>query len=693
MYPHLLRPGRIGSMELRNRLVMSPMETMYGTPDGLPSDRTVAYFAARAAGGVGLITVGATGVDHQHPETPGGLHLGTDAAVAAHRRLVEAVHEHGAKIQPQIVHAGPDGLGPEMHGVTSLGPSVIGSYLTGRPSEEITPAQFAAVLDLYKAAVRRAREAGYDGIELHAAHGYMMLGSFLAPQRNRRTDDYRGDTVQGRLRAVLEALAAIRAEVGDDFPITLRISGYERVAGGRPSYETAQVAPVLVAAGVDAFHVSGGVIDRLVSTMVNGSDDGDGLNVGAAAAVRQVVDVPVIAVGRLHDPALAEAVLADGRADFVALGRPLLADPELPKKLRTGGRVRHCISCENCIDSLEQRFAVDCAVNPRTGRESELDLGPTRGRRHLVVVGAGPGGMEAARVAAGAGHRVTLLDANQQLGGALLWASIVHPENEPFLEYLRGELAASAVDVRLGTRADADAVAALHPDAVVVATGARITLPVLSGDDLPHVLAGPALRELLAGRVAPGLPLLHRIGARAVAGRGQRLVTPALVRRATRAWMPLGSRVALVGGDLVAVELAEFLAQRGRTVTILQAGRELAPEVGWKRKTEHMHRLDRYGVTVHVGAEVQRIVPAGLEFTPYGGTSRLLAADSVVLAGEAEPDLALYDALRERLPGIPVTAIGDATGLGLIRKATEDAARAVAALEAGADAELRGSGA
>ncbi|MCZ4497584.1 MAG: oxidase [Marmoricola sp.] len=679
-YPHLLAPGRIGSMELRNRIVMSPMETMYGTPDGLPSERTVAYFAARAAGGVGLITVGATGIDHQHPETPGGLHLGTDASVEAHRRLVDAVHEHAAKIQPQIVHAGPDGLGPEMHGVTSLGPSVIGSYLTGRPSEEISVLQIRALMDLYKAAVRRAREAGYDGIELHAAHGYMMLGSFLAPQRNRRTDDYRGDRVHGRIRIVTETLSAIRSEVGPDFPITLRISGFERVAGGRPMFETAQVAPELVAAGVDAFHVSGGVIDRLVSKMVNGSDDGDGLNIGAAAAVRQAVDVPVIAVGRLHDPALAERVLASGRADFVAMGRPMLADPELPAKLRTGGNLRACISCENCIDSLEQRFSVDCAVNPRTGKETELALAPTRVRRHVVVVGAGPGGMEAARLAAANGHRVTLLDANQQLGGALLWASIVHPENEPFLTYLRAEVAASGIDVRLGSRVSATDIAALAPDAVLVATGGRIDVPAVPGDDLPLVLNGPALRELLAGRTDPGQPRLHRLGARLVAGRGQRLVTPSTVRRATRAWMPIGSRVAIVGGDLVAIEFAEFLADRGRTVTVLEAGKDLAPEVGPKRLAEHMHRLDRLGVTVHVRAEVERIVPTGVRFIPFGGTTRLLPADTVILAGEARPELTLYDALVARLPDVPVTAIGDATGLGLIRKATEDAARAVAAL-------------
>jgi 2,4-dienoyl-CoA reductase (NADPH2) len=567
-----------------------------------------------------------------------------------------------------------------MHGVTSLGPSVIPSYLTGRPSEAITPLQIAALMDQYKAAVRRAREAGYDGIELHAAHGYMMLGSFLAPQRNRRTDDYRGDRVHGRLRIVLEALAAIRSEVGEDFPITLRISGFERVAGGRPMYETAQVAPQLVAAGVNAFHVSGGVIDRLVSKMVNGSDDGDGLNVGAAAAVREAVDVPVIAVGRLHDPDLAESVLEAGKADFVAMGRPLLADPELPNKLRTGGSVRQCISCENCIDALEIRFSVDCAVNPQTGREQDLTLRPTRSAQHVVVIGAGPGGMEAARSAAAIGHRVTLLEANRQLGGALLWASIVHPENQPFLDYLRSEIAAGPVEVRLGVRAGVEEVAALAPDAVIVATGGRVAVPAVEGDNLPHVLNGPALRELLAGRSTSDQPWSHRLGARLVAGRGQRLVTPAAVRLATKAWMPVGQRVVIIGADLVALEFAEFLAARGRRVTLLESGKDIAPEIGPKRKAEHMLRLDGLGVTVHVRAEVTRIVASGVEFVPAGGAARTLVADSVILAGTPESELTLYDALRERLPAVPVHAIGDSTGLGLIQKATADAARVVAGL-------------
>ncbi len=669
-------------MAVRNRLVMSPMETMYGTPDGLPSQRTRDYFAARAQGGVGLITVGATGVDHQHPETPGGLHLGTDDAVDAHRALVEAVHQHGAKIEPQIVHAGPDGLGPEIYGVASLGPSVIPSYLTGRPSAEISAQQLTEVLDLFKAAVRRAAEAGYDGIELHAAHGYMLLGSFLAPQRNRRTDDYRGDSVRGRIRVVLETLAAIRSEIGDALPITLRISGYERVAGGRPIYETAQVAPELVAAGVDAFHVSGGIIDRLVTQMVNGSDDGDQLNVGAAAAVKEVVDVPVIAVGRIHDPQQAERILADGRADFIAMGRPLLADPDLLEKLSSGQahRVRKCISCENCIDAMELRFSVDCAVNPRTGKERELAAKRTARSRRVVVIGGGPAGLEAARVASERGHRVTLFERGGQLGGALRWASILHPENEPFLHYLRGEVRASGVNVELGHAISASEVVDLRPDAVVVATGGRVAVPTIPGDRLSHVLTGPALRELLGGHAEPAAPAWQRVCAQAMSGWRQRLVRPATVRLASRAWLPLGRRVAVIGGDLVAIELAEFLAHRGRLVSILESGKQIAPEVGNKRRTEHMDRLDRLGVTVHIRAAVERITEDAVVFTPAAGKPRQLRADTVVVAGAPEPDTAMFDALMSAMPNAEVHAAGDCTGLGLIRKATEDGARAACAI-------------
>jgi 2,4-dienoyl-CoA reductase (NADPH2) len=680
----LFSPVRIGAMQLRNRLVMSPMENQYGTTEGRPSQRSIDYLEARARGGVGLITLGASAIDARHKEVPNSLHFAADDVIPAHRALTEAVHAHGARIQPQLAHAGPDGLGPEMHGIDALGPSAIQSYLTGTTSREITPKEFRRVVDLFRAAAVRVREAGYDGIELHAAHGYMLLGSFLTPWRNARRDEYSARKREGRVKAVVEVVRAIKAEVGDEFPLTLRISGYERVAGGRDSVDTQRIAPTLAAAGVDAFHVSGGVIDRLVTQMVNGAHYPDALNVAAAAAVKRVVDVPVMVVGRIHDPLLAERILREGSADLVVMGRPLLADPELCNKAREGrlAQLRRCISCQNCIDAMELRFAMDCAVNPRTGREAELSPPRASRAKRVVVVGGGPGGLEAARVATERGHRVSLYERDRQLGGALVMASTVHPENQPFLDYLRREVKRLGVELHLGVEVSPDDVTALAPDAVIVATGGRVAVPKLAGDDLPHVLTGSWLRQLLGGRLpaeaVPKLPAWQQLGVRLLRGSLQRWLRPGALRAVSRAWMPLGRRVTIVGADLAAVELAEFLAGRGRRVSVLESGETIAPEVGPKRRAEHMERLDRVRVPVNTGVAIDRITRQGVVLRRESGAEALVPADTVILAGGVEPDTGLFDALRERIP--EVHAVGDCTGLGLIHKATLEGARAACAL-------------
>ncbi|WP_255360996.1 FAD-dependent oxidoreductase [Mycobacterium sp. 852002-51057_SCH5723018] len=257
---------------------------------------------------------------------------------------------------------------------------------------------------------------------------------------------------------------------------------------------------------------------------------------------------------------------------------------------------------------------------------------------------------------------------------------MLHPENQPFLRYLRDEIRLSAVEVVLGQRVSADDMVRAAPDAVVVATGGHVAVPTIAGDDLPHVHTGPGLRELLGGHAESSDPAWQRLGASLLAGWRQRLVRPAAVRLATRAWMPIGRRVAIIGGDLVALELAEFLASRGRLVSILEAGKDIAPEVGNKRKTEHMDRLDRLGVTVHVRAVVERITTEAVVFTPAHGATRGLAADSVVIAGTVQPDTTLFDALVAVMPGAEVHAAGDCSGLGLIRKATEEGARAACAI-------------
>lgn len=676
----LFSPISIGTMQLRNRIVMSPMETCYGTKHGAPSDQTIDYFEARARGGVGLITLGASTVDSQHREVPNSMDFGTTEHLDRHRELTDRIHAQGAKIQPQLVHPGPDGLAPYLSGIPNVGPSVIQSYLTGVACRELAEAEIEGIIAQYASAAKRVREGGYDGIELHAAHGYMLLGSFLSPVRNRRTDTYAGGDPEGRVRLIHEVVRAIKRSAGADFPITLRVSGYERDPGGRTSYDTARMAPSLVESGVDAFHVSGGVIDRLTTQMVSGAVYGPGHNLAAAAAVRLVVDVPVMAVGRIHDPALAHRILDEDRADLVAMGRPLLADADLPRKLKEGrtAELRLCISCQNCIDSMETRGRMSCAVNAQTGREGELPFTPTDHPRSVLVVGGGPAGLEAARVAALRGHRVMLREREGFLGGALVMAATVHPDNEPLLTYLKAELARLDVDVATRTEVGPEEVRKLGADVVIVATGGRVVAPEVPGRELPHVLTGAQMRQLIAGRLPSELraklPAWQRLGVQLVGGSLQSLVEPRRLRSVTRIWMPLGKRVVVVGGDLAAVELSEFLAERGRQVTLVEAGPEIASEVGLKRRTEHMDRLDRLGVPVVTGVAVERIESEAVRLP--GG--RRVPADSVILAGEVEADTSLYTALSAA--GHEVHAVGDCTGLGLIVKAIEEGARAACAI-------------
>jgi len=676
-FPNLFSPIRIGSLGLRNRVVMAPMETCYGSRDGIPTPRSVAYYEARAKGGVGLITLGACSIDERHREVLRTMDFGRDEVVAAHRELTARVHAAGARIQPQLVHPGPDGLAPHLSGIPNIGPSVMPSYLTGVPCRALEPGELPPIVEAFARAAGRIREAGYDGIELHAAHGYMLLGSFLSPTRNRRSDEYAGRTQAGRIRLLVEVLRAIKGVTGSALPITLRISGYERTPGGRPIQDTAQIAPLLVEAGVDAFHVSGGVIDPWTTQMVAGSRAGEAPNAGAAGALRQVVDVPVIVAGRIHDPFLAERLLVEGRADLIAMGRPLLADPELPSKARRGetDRIRPCISCESCIDSMEQGRA-SCAVNPFTGREAELDLVPSPRTRRIVILGGGPAGLEAARIATLRGHRVTLYERGPRLGGSLIQAAVVHPDNERFLDFLLREVARLGIDVQLNVAPSVSEIVRLGADAVWVATGGRWVAPDIVGRDQPHVWSAGSLRGLFAGQ----LDLETRRRLRPWQRWGMRWLGSGLARRLRpRHWrrmalalpgaIPLGREVVLLGGDLAAIEVAELLAACGRRVCVVESGEAIAAEVGPKRRGEHMDRLDRLGVSVLVGRGVRQITAREVILE----NGRALRADSVLIAGQIEADPGLALALEGRVPEVQV--MGDCTGLGLIRKATEEAAR------------------
>lgn len=651
-------------MQLKNRLVMSPMTTAYCNEDQTPSKRLIAHFEARARGGVGLITLELVTVSTDHPYMHRSMTLGDDKFIDAHRPLVEAIHQHGAKVQPQLSHTGPESVAPMFGGPQPVGPSVSVAPVWGWHSRELSADELPQIAIEYGEAARRAREAGYDGAELHAAHCYNLLGSFLSPLRNKRTDEYSAFRLETRTRFMLEVLEQIQARAGADFPITLSISGYERTPGGRGLEDTQAIAPILVDAGVACFRVSGGISDALVTQMVSRSEAGDAMNAANAESIRNVVDVPVMAVGRIHNPLIAEAIIANGQADLVAMARPLLADPELPNKIASGRhrQIRLCISCENCIDSMQSHDDLRCAINPLSGRESEFPLDRTHEHRHVVVIGAGTAGMEAARQCAERGYRVTLLERQRRLGGSLVLASTVHHDNEYFLDFLRAEMRRLPVSVEFGVSAAIDRVRELNPDAIIVATGARVQTPVIPGCELPHVYTGAQMRETLE-QLSPLL---------------QRFVVPGLLRAASKLWMPFGHRVVIIGADLAAIELAEFLARRGRRVHVLESASKIAPEVGKKRRAEHMDRLDRLHVTLNTRVEVLRIDSGAVLIRSSNGTERQIAADNVIIAGHPNAATDLADQLVAA--GFRVKAIGDCTGLGLIAGATRDALEAVAGL-------------
>jgi 2,4-dienoyl-CoA reductase-like NADH-dependent reductase (Old Yellow Enzyme family) len=665
-FPHLFAPGRIGPLELRNRVVLSPMDDNMADRDGAVTDNKIAWYRRFAQGGAGLVLTGNAYVTTRGRSLSDfQMGIDDDDKLPGLERLAAAVHEDGACVGVQIAHAGRQTTRRHTGGYAPEAPSPLPEPLFREMPEELTLSRIDAITALFAAAAVRAQQAGFDLLEVHGGHGQLQH-LFLSPLTNIRVDEY-GGTLENRARFALETVRAIRRAVGETFPIGYRISAEDIEKGGLQVSDMLLVAEWLEEAGVDYLHVSVGLGGSYRSARMILAPPGVGPAhlEQHARQVRERVSVPVITVGRYNSPAVAERALAAGSADFVAMGRALIADPDLPTKAAAGlaDEIRPCVACEQgCIDRWLASLDVACAVNPDAGRGLRPAL-PSGQRSRLVVVGGGPAGLEAARVAAESGHEVVVFETEQDAGGQLALAATAPYQGEwaDFLHWQAQTVQRLGVELRFGVTATAELIAAERPALVVVATGSRmLAAEHLDGWDLPWVTNVTAL---LSGRFTPG------------------------------------ERVVIAGSDLIACRTALFLTARGRAVTLIadstRPGDPVASDMAGPVVRPMIEEWIDEQVTVVHGVAPKRVVDGGLVVDVAGAVAphlaetrispdgeELIGADTVVLSTLRRPERTLYDALVERRLVPKVVLAGDAVVPRTVMHATSEGARAARFLRA-----------
>ncbi|WP_417285288.1 FAD-dependent oxidoreductase [Comamonas sp.] len=694
--PHasLLQAGRIGSMELKNRIAMAPMGENFGSDDGICGERTHAYYEARAKGGTGLIIMGTTAISWPSGTSePHQLGISEDYFIPGLAEVTRRVHAHGGKVAVQINHSGkvaahdracgremwvssipPQGPVPEA--MRTITPKEFSTFVGVGPYPDryrvMDKADIAQMVEWFAAAALRAKQANFDAVEVHCAHNY-MIANFLSPFFNSRSDEY-GGSYENRSRLLREVLTEVRKRVGPDYPVWVRIDSEEmHTPGGITMEEALQTAKLCEELGMDAISVSA------YARMPTGTAFTDAPIPQKPNAYRQfagqfkkAVKIPIISAGRWELDAAAEAV-AKQEIDFVAMGRKLLAEPDLAHKLQANAAqdMRPCIYCYACVSEIFINRGIKCAVNAQTGHEFEAPITFAEKPKHILVVGGGPSGMEAARVAALRGHRVTLVERSDRLGGTLFFAALAYPENGRLLDYLVKQMKHPQIEVRLNTTADAPLIDALKPDEILVGTGARRAAPAIAGADQNHVWSGDELRRLMTGdradEVAKAkLSLTERAMFKAGGMLGVTDSTAA-IQGLSKLWMPLGKKVVIVGAGLVGLELAEFLLERGREVTVLDPGTHPGSELPIVRRWRVYDAVKAHG-KLQMQAQVTRIERKQVVWTDKEGQEQCTAADSVVLAIGAEPDASVSEQIQSMTP-IAVRRLGDCADLGYIEGA------------------------
>lgn len=702
-FSHLMSPGRIGSMELRNRIFMTAMASKLCEDDGSCGERVRAYYEARAKGGAALITLGSVAVAY-----PIGTMFQNQAAVSDDkyipglRALADAVHKHGTKLSLQLHFGGLVGIMDTVQGRPQYTPSIPKSkpsnmaeflledelqhFINRRTGEatykEMTDEDIGQMVSWFVEGAVRARKAGADAVEIHGGHGY-IISSFLSPLTNHRTDKY-GGSVENRSRLLIEILSAVRVAVGSDFPILCKLDTETMgVAGGVSPLDARLTAQMAQDAGADAIVASAyhdtSRAELHISSHTPHQPD---LLVANAAAMKACLDIPVVTQGRI-EPASADRYIREGQFDFVAMGRKLLADPELPNKLGRGrpAEIRPCIYCYTCNSQSLFGNPIKCAVNTYTGHELNKVPLTTHTPKRIVVIGGGPAGMQSAWLLSEKGHSVTLIEQSDRLGGTLQFASIAYEPNERLLHWLKHGVAHAKVDVRLKTTATIELLRSLAPDEVIVATGATRTMPPIPGADADYVLSGEDMRSMVLGQNMAALEAKLGTATRLALKLGSKTGLTknlAIVRKASDVWMPLGQQIVIIGGDLVGLELAEFLAHRHRQVTVIDEAARFGSGLQPVRRFSIFGELKELGVTLLPGAREIRIGNHQVSYIDAGHQTRHIAADHIVVAKGASGDLTLANKLRDS--GFTVHVAGDCDGIGYIENAITSAVRLAEAI-------------
>lgn len=635
----LFAPLTINNVELKNRIVMAPMGTGLCAKDGSVTQRLIDYYAERAKGGVGLILSELAIVDHPLAGFGSVLSTHHDSFIPGLSKLTEVVHSHGAKMALQLGHVGRYRFSWESS-VQPVAPSAIASRLPAPAPRALTIKEVEYIIDKFAEAAGRAQQAGFDGVEVLAGQGY-LISTFLSPCTNKRTDRFGGDTPEARATFLVEIIRRIRQRVGNNFIVGCKLSVAEFIPGGGTIEDTKAIVPLLEEAGTSILHAWAAWHESSEPTTIAAVPRG--AFVYLAEALKEVASIPVAAVCRINDPGLAAQIIAEKRADLVAMGRALMADPYLPQKAAECqlDDIRRCIACNQCLDARfisfmaqsESEERISCTVNAEIGRESEGKTRPTDApAKKVLIVGGGPAGMEAARVATIRGHKVTLWEAKERLGGALIPASIPpHKEEISNLSaYLSHQMQKLGVNVQLNKEATPEAILAENAEEVILACGGQPIVPGIPGVEGKNVVTAI---NVLTGKDE------------------------------------VGEKVVIIGGGMIGCETAELLASKGKKVTVVEILPRIATDLGITSRRPLINRIRSAGVEILTSANTRNITESGVTIEVAGET-QTIEADSVVLSVGTHPSRNLSESLQDKLPKLHL--IGDSSEPHRIFEAIHD---------------------